>query len=300
MPNSPANRRITSRLVQEKKRLVLKTLFIAELNRLADLLAQIARAPFASKIFARTIARHADRIRRRFPVYRTYVRPEEDFVGENDLQFVKQPQSQRQKTYAPICRRRLFDFLSGLMLLLFRGELESEFVARFQQLTGPAMAKGVEDTAFYCFNRFASLNEVGGDPGKFRRERGRISRFLPAATMHAGRIRMLATSTHDTKRSEDVRARINLLSEIPGEWSETVLRWSKMNECHRQNNFPTATPNIFFIKHSPARGRFLVERIWPTWKKQRAKPNSTRTWNNRNEEYDTALKDFVDGTLRDK
>ena len=87
---------------------------------------------------------------------------------------------------------------------------------KFQQLTGPVMAKGVEDTAFYIYNRLVSLNEVGGEPGRVRRRRRRrFHRQNAERLAAAGRTRMLATSTHDTKRSEDVRARINVLSELP-------------------------------------------------------------------------------------
>src|SRR5262249_35458789 len=102
-------------------------------------------------------------------------------------------------------------------------------VRRFQQFTGPVMAKSFEDTVFYRYNRLVSLNEVGGDPKRFG---------VSTATFHQQNQErqsrqpygMLATSTHDTKRSEDVRARIDVLSEIPAEWKERVLRWARWNK----------------------------------------------------------------------
>jgi (1->4)-alpha-D-glucan 1-alpha-D-glucosylmutase len=101
------------------------------------------------------------------------------------------------------------------------------FLLRFQQATGPIMAKGVEDTVFYNYNRFVALNEVGGDPGRFGTS---IEEFhdaaLEARTSHP--LSMLASSTHDTKRSEDVRARLAVLSEIPREWADAVLRWNEL------------------------------------------------------------------------
>src|SRR5690606_8351272 len=115
----------------------------------------------------------------------------------------------------------IFDFLEHLLLLGSRDPAATDFVMRFQQLCGPAMAKGLEDTAFYCFNRFVALNEVGGDPGDFGAG--------PAAFQQACRKNhanwphtMLAPSTHDTKRREDVRARLYALSEIPSEWAQAV------------------------------------------------------------------------------
>ena len=106
--------------------------------------------------------------------------------------------------------------------------MESEFVLRFQQFTGPVMAKGVEDTAFYCYNRLTGMNEVGSDPGS---DGSSVDEF------HAYYAKMQAThpstmttlSTHDTKRSDDVRARLAVLSEIPGEFGAAVQRWSRMN-----------------------------------------------------------------------
>jgi (1->4)-alpha-D-glucan 1-alpha-D-glucosylmutase len=103
-----------------------------------------------------------------------------------------------------------------------------DFVKRFQQISGPVMAKGVEDSAFYVYNRLVSLNEVGGNPDRFG---------ISLETFHRQNVErcknrplaMLATSTHDTKRSEDVRARINVLSEIPEQWRKGILRWSRQN-----------------------------------------------------------------------
>src|SRR6202000_3090987 len=106
-----------------------------------------------------------------------------------------------------------------------------------QQLTGPVMAKGVEDTAFYCFNRFISLNEVGGSPEHFGVSLDALHDYF-ATQQRTWPDSQLTTSTHDTKRAEDVRARLNLLSEIPERWTQTVRRWSAMNECHRQHRYP--------------------------------------------------------------
>src|SRR4029434_8277211 len=107
-----------------------------------------------------------------------------------------------------------------------------DFVLRFQQTTGPVTAKGYEDTAFYRYHRLVSLNEVGGDPSRFGTTVADFHAFnvaRQASSPHA----LSTTSTHDTKRSEDVRARIHVLAEIPGEWREKVGAWQKVNRKHR-------------------------------------------------------------------
>src|SRR5205085_6396777 len=106
------------------------------------------------------------------------------------------------------------------------------FVGKFQQVTSPVMAKGVEDTSFYVFNRLLSLNEVGGEPGHFGWAPARVHRFLrERAERYAGALSPLAT--HDTKRGEDVRARINVLSEMPEEWGRRLQRWAELNRPHK-------------------------------------------------------------------
>jgi (1->4)-alpha-D-glucan 1-alpha-D-glucosylmutase len=122
----------------------------------------------------------------------------------------------------------IFDYVGQTLLEPGGDPKRLQFIARFQQTTGPVMAKGAEDTAFYVFNRLISLNEVGGDPDHFGRSVSAFhrlnlerSRDWPAS--------LLGTSTHDTKRSEDVRARINVLSELPREWRSALTRWTRLN-----------------------------------------------------------------------
>jgi (1->4)-alpha-D-glucan 1-alpha-D-glucosylmutase len=163
--------------------------------------------------------------------YRTYVREGE--VSASDEQTIRAAIACARRAAASTLDRRLFDFLERVLLLDLPPYISSEhehwlaFVMRWQQFTGRVMAKGVEDTAFYNYNRLISLNEVGGNPGRgdfdglaeFHERSARMQRDWPHT--------MNATSTHDTKRSEDVRARINVLSEIAPKWERQVHRWSK-------------------------------------------------------------------------
>jgi (1->4)-alpha-D-glucan 1-alpha-D-glucosylmutase len=169
-----------------------------------------------------------------FPVYRTYIVATTEQVEDRD-RIVIETAVNRARSRNPTLDPSVYDFLRDILLLRYPDTLDPEareeqriFVMKFQQLTGPVMAKGMEDTAFYIYNRLTSLNEVGGEPQRFgttvaafHRQNQERLRDWPAA--------MLATSTHDTKRSEDVRARISVLSELPEQWRKALTRWSRWN-----------------------------------------------------------------------
>ena len=116
------------------------------------------------------------------------------------------------------------------------------FVRRFQQMTSPVTAKGIEDTAFYVYNRLVSLNEVGGEPARFGVSPDDLHGWLAERQRHWPHA-LSATSTHDTKRSEDVRARINVLSEIPGAWRRRSARWRGCNKRHHTTVNGHAAPD---------------------------------------------------------
>jgi (1->4)-alpha-D-glucan 1-alpha-D-glucosylmutase len=287
------------RMVKEKKRLVLETLFVAEVRRLVDLLVEIATRRPAHQDLSRDHLHEAlIEFVACFPVYRTYVRPGEEFFGEGDLLYINQAVTCA-KWARPDLPTALFEFFGDLLLLLFHGESEFEFVARFQQLTGPAMAKGVEDTAFYCLNHFLSVNEVGGDPGKFGVSVDEFHEFCRKRQARGGNS-MLCSSTHDTKRSEDVRARLNVLSEIPGQWCAAVSRWQKNNERHRKNHFPDR--NIEYVLYQTLAGAWPIslKRLLAYVEKASCEAKQHTDWNHRNPQYDDALKNFVTNVLEDR
>ncbi|PYQ59476.1 MAG: malto-oligosyltrehalose synthase, partial [Acidobacteria bacterium] len=211
-------------LVREKKLLVLGDLLASDVNRLAEVFLEVCERHRRHRDYTRFELRQAIRdVVACFPVYRTYVRAEIGEVADLDRRYVDAA-IEGAKARRSDLPAELFDFFRDLLLLEIRGEVASELVMRFQQLTGPAMAKGVEDTAFYNFHRLIALNEVGGSPGDFGLGVEPFHR-LAAESQRLWPWAMLATSTHDTKRSEDVRARISLLSEIPEAWGEAVRRW---------------------------------------------------------------------------
>lgn len=215
------------------KKLIMQVSLPGELNMLAYQLNRLSEQDYHSRDFTLNSLTHALReIIACFPVYRTYI--DSKGVTERDAAIINVTVG-RAKGRNPATDISVFNYVRDVLLLCAsdtasdkQRQTQLAFVMKFQQYTGPVMAKGVEDTAFYVYNRLISLNEVGGSPGQFG---------TSLATFHEhNRVRLqhwpctlLTTTTHDTKRSEDVRARINVLSELPKEWQQSLGRWSRRN-----------------------------------------------------------------------
>jgi (1->4)-alpha-D-glucan 1-alpha-D-glucosylmutase len=220
-------------LANSTKKMVMLISLASEVNELGYLIKDIAASDRRHRDFTLNSLTFVIReVIAALGIYRTYIDPETGAASEDDRVAVELAVAEA-KRRNPRTDPSIFDFVGDTLLLreeAQRGPLEErlDFIARFQQTTGPVMAKGTEDTAFYKFNRLVSLNEVGGDPDQFgrsltafHRHNGERARDWPAS--------MLATSTHDTKRGEDVRARINVLSELPREWRAALTRWTRLN-----------------------------------------------------------------------
>ncbi len=225
-------------LAYGKKKLVMQVAMSGEVNALARQLTDLAFRNRHTRDFAlNSLTKVLIEVIACFPVYRTYVTADE--IGEQDRRSILQALAEA-KFRNPAMSPSLFDFLGHVLLLDLPEEAGDgewndrlAFVRKFQQLTGPVMVKGIEDTAFYIDNRLASLNEVGGLPGRFGATVDAFHR------QNAERLRtwphgLNATSTHDTKRSEDVRARLDVLSEMPRAWRASLSRWSRANARKRR------------------------------------------------------------------
>lgn len=219
--------------VYEKKKLVMQVAMSSEVNTLGHYLNKISEQNRHTRDFTlNSLIKSIVEVIACFPVYRTYTNSFE--VLERDRQYIETTIN-RAKRLNPAISASVFDFIRDVLTLRFSDNMIDEhkkawlnFVKRFQQITGPVMAKGVEDTAFYLYNRLVSLNEVGGSPERF----GITLEAFHGQNIERCKSRplaMLASSTHDTKRSEDVRARINVLSEIPDQWREALSRWGRQN-----------------------------------------------------------------------
>lgn len=225
-------------VVYLSKRLIMRTALSSELNVLANRLAQIAAASRDTCDFTLQGLRDAlMEVAACFPVYRSYVA--DGRLGEDDRRHIEWAVAVAKKR-SPVADISIFDFVRAALTLdiaqgrgaAFREKVRA-FAMKFQQFSAPVMAKGLEDTAFYRYHRLISLNDVGGDPRRFG---------VSVAAYHAAtRARasawphnLLATSTHDSKRSEDVRARIDVLSELPAEWKLKLRRWSRLNRARKR------------------------------------------------------------------
>ncbi len=250
-------------VMYQKKKLVMQVSLSSEINMLGHYLNIISEQNRHTRDFTlNSLTRAIVELIACFPVYRTYTNS--FHVAERDVQYVESAVGKARRQN-PAISSSVFDFIRDVLLLRFPDNLSDtdknlwlDFVKRFQQISGPIMAKGVEDTTFYVYNRLASLNEVGGSPERF----GITLEAFHGQNMERCKSRpqaMLATSTHDTKRSEDVRARINVLSEIPELWREGLMRWGRQNRKLKMtvNGKPSPSRNEEYLLYQTLVG------AWP-------------------------------------
>ncbi len=303
-------------IVREKKLLVLRSTLNSDVNRLTAIWLTICRSHWRYRDYTWNELQEAlCEVIACFPVYRTYVRvadPAGALVRPDDRRAIEEALAAARE-HRPPSDADLLDFLGALLTLQVpqvRGEPSSpsselasdlvpDFVLRFQQLTGPAMAKGAEDTAFYCFNRLVALNEVGGDPGRFGSS---VEDFHMACAVNQRQWpqTMLASSTHDTKRSEDVRTRISLLAEIPDRWCATAHRWRDRNQQHWRDAEPDRNAEYLFYQTLVGAWPLALERAWAYMEKAIREAKTHTSWTAPNPEYEQAMKTFVEGALGDR
>ncbi|MBV9914778.1 MAG: malto-oligosyltrehalose synthase [Sinobacteraceae bacterium] len=297
----------------EAQHMILRRSLAAELNVVANQLARIAQADRHTRDFTLNSLRQTlAEVIACFPVYRTYV---SESVSDTDRRYVDwaiaTARRRRSAGEAPV-----FDFVRAALLLelpagsdLQKRRLR-DCAMKFQQVTAPVTAKGIEDTSLYRFNRLSSLNEVGGEPDAY----GSSVRAYHADSQQRARFwphEMLATSTHDTKRSEDVRARINVLSEMTQVWRKTIERWNRMNRIRKREVEGQQAPSLndeyllyqTFIGTWPleelqdAALQEYRERIEGYMIKAAREAKARTSWANPNAEYEEALLQFIRAAL---
>ena len=302
-------------VVYEKKKLIMEVIMSGEVNTLGHYLNQLSEKNRNTRDFTlNSLTNAIKEVIAFFPVYRTYIKPYE--VTERDRRYIEIAVSKAIRKN-PAMSESVFDFLKDVLLLKYPENFKDtdqrewlDFVMKFQQVTGPITAKGIEDTTFYIYNRLVSLNEVGGSPERFG---------TPMETFHGQNIErskswphtLISTSTHDSKRSEDVRARINVLSEIPDEWREHLTRWRRLNKKHVEvvEGQTVPDPNEEYLLYQTIIG------VWPNepmtvpeyevFKKRikdymvkavrEAKVNTS--WINPNTNYENILTSFIEAIL---
>lgn len=286
-------------LLREKKHQVLRQVLGSDLNILTSMLLNICERHPHHRDYTRHDLHEALRdFMVEFPVYRAYVRPRSGKITEEDERVVaeafKNVESRRSDLGSD-----LLGFIRDILLLKITGESESDFVARFQQVTGPVMAKGAEDTAFYCYHRFIALNEVGGDPGRFGMTVDQFHRWCQYMQRHWPKT-MLGTSTHDTKRGEDARTRLAALTEMPARWTEWVSRWSQQNTPHwgrftRDLNF-----EYFWFQTLVGSWPLEQERALAYAEKAIREAKAHTSWTDPQKDYEEAIKTFVQNLYGDQ
>lgn len=286
-------------LVYTCKQLVINELFGSEINKLTHLLVDICEKHRCYRDYTRAELKDAlSQIAACFPVYRSYVSSTDKLVSEQDIYHVKIAITLA-LAKNPDIDEKLFHFLERLLLLQIPGDLESELAMRFQQFTGPIMAKGFEDTALYRYNRLVALNEVGGNPGIF----GHTLQHFHDACLIAQQERplsLLASTTHDTKRSEDVRARLALLSEIPSQWAMAVERWKNHNAKHRFQDLMDR--NTEYLLYQTLVGCWPIEekRLLTYMEKAIREAKEHTSWIKPNKEYEDSIHHFIQAILADQ
>jgi (1->4)-alpha-D-glucan 1-alpha-D-glucosylmutase len=301
-------------LVVDAKRRTLTRNLAGELERLKDMAGALAVRHLATRdLGTDTLRRAIIELLAALPVYRTYV----DVTGaQSEDRDIIDTALERAKATREVEDEQAIDFLGRVLKLDFESPedqaLALELATRLQQTSGPVMAKAVEDTAFYRYNRLIALNEVGGEPDRFG---------APLAAFHAAMTRRLrrqaaalsATSTHDTKRGEDARARLYALSEMPDLWSSAVRRWADLNARYRRDvdGVTTPEPEVEWMFYQALAGAFpvdlslgdkaafceLSERMVGFMLKAVREAKAHTTWTGQNTAYEEAVEGFTRATL---
>jgi (1->4)-alpha-D-glucan 1-alpha-D-glucosylmutase len=303
-------------VVYESKKLITQATMSGEVTVLGHRLARLSERHRESRDFTdRSLTDALREIIASFPVYRTYVGDDGATVTERDRRYIGQAiaaAKRRNPTMSP----SIFDFIGDILCgsSARRSETdrleEAALAMAFQQVTGPITAKGVEDTAFYRYVRLVSLNEVGGEPSQFGVTLETFHR-LNAARLARWPGTLSSTSTHDTKRSEDVRARLNVLSEIPEEWRARVRTWFRLNQAHRSvlDGVTVPSPNEEYLLYQTLLGAWpmgpvsdaeheeFIERIQQYMRKALREAKVHMSWVNPNPAYDEGVRRFIAAIL---
>jgi (1->4)-alpha-D-glucan 1-alpha-D-glucosylmutase len=301
------------RTVYTSKRAILRTAVSSEVHALAHELKAIADGRRRARDFSfTTLLQAIEETLLAFPVYRTYVRPDGS-RQPSDEAHVRSALRTARRRRGPLMDPSVFDFLGEMLLLGERAEEVVHFAMRFQQLSSPVMAKGIEDTAMYRHAVLVSNNDVGCDPGRFATLPQALHEHN-AAMLAKWPLTMTATTTHDTKRSEDVRARIAALSEATDEWRAATGRLREIAARHvvPLGGEPAPSPLDEYVFFQIAVGAYpyeglatpgeretFTDRIVSYMLKAAHEAKLSTSWLAPNAEYDETLERFVRGALGD-
>jgi (1->4)-alpha-D-glucan 1-alpha-D-glucosylmutase len=284
-------------ILYRSKHQVLRDLLGSDINRLTELAVSICYHHRRHRDYSRQeLKAGISEIAANFDVYRTYISGNP--LAEEDREIINRAVTGAKKAREDI-DPELFDFFRDILLLKVGGAEEYEFVMRLQQITGPVMAKGAEDTAFYIYNRFNALNEVGGDPGRFGISAADFHQEMKFLAAEYPRT-MLSSTTHDTKRCEDVRTRLYCLSEIPEQWEEFVTKAASMTERYKTNGYPDRNTEYMLYQTLTGAWPISPERTAEYMIKAVKEAKVHTSWVNQDDEYEHALHTFIHSILSDE
>ncbi|BET66569.1 malto-oligosyltrehalose synthase [Opitutales bacterium ASA1] len=284
-------------LVRERKHAVLDTSFSGDLERLVRLATRCAESDWSTAdVSRRQLARAIAVLTTVLPVYRTYVTSgSDDTIATEDLRILHAAFDEA-RAQAPEVDAGVFDLLHTLLTKPATSDDAREFTARWQQLAPAVMAKGVEDTSFYLYDRLVSCNEVGAQPTQLGIPTERFHEFCHHLQTRWPRT-LLATSTHDNKRSEDVRTRISILSEIPSKWAAAVRAWSAMNEPAWQGRAPDRHAEYLLYQTLVGAWPIGADRVDAYMVKACREAKAHTSWHEPDETYESSVRGFVAAVL---
>ncbi len=269
----------------------------SDVNRLASLFVAICENNRDRRDYTRAEIRRALReVAAGMSVYRTYVAPERDQITDEDRAEIDHAVAEAKKHRTDL-DPALIDFIGDVIALRARGGLETEFLLRFQQFTSAVIAKGVEDTALYCYNRMIGLNEVGSAPD---RDGLSLSEFHDHCAQRGAThpFTMNTLTTHDAKRCEDVRSRLAVLTETPTRWKSALNRWARMNAQFKTGGFPDRNTEYFLYQTLIGAWPISGGRLIPYMEKAAREAKQQTSWTQQNKEFEDALGTFIEHILQ--
>ena len=302
-------------ITYQAKKQVMDSSMSGEINVLCHRLYMIAQRSRSTRDFTfLSLTKALSEVMACYQVYRTYI--SSSGAGERDRKYIEQAVKKAQRMNTSISAQ-VFGFIRQVLVLEYSPELSAndksewfDFVMKIQQQTGPIMAKGLEDTSFYIYNRLLSLNEVGGSPDRF----GTSMEAFHGQNMERNKywpFSITATSTHDSKRSEDVRARLNVLTEKPHQWREALQKWKRTNKRKKPvlDGRPVPSPNEEYHIYQTLLGIWpgvflngkeaesFLERVKQYMLKAAREAKVNTSWINPDKDYEDALMSFMEGIL---
>ncbi len=289
-----------SQLAREKKEFALRSLLSADVHRVVRVLRSACYQSVRWRdVTAPALLDALVQVITHLPVYRTYFRAEE-VASTKERELLRDAVSAARRSH-PELQDEALSAIEELLLNPNQSPESRQFLSQFQQVSGPAMAKGLEDTAFYCFSRLASLNEVGGDPAHYGLSLTEWHRFCEGMSADWPQT-MTATSTHDTKRSEDARIRISLLSQCSQRWISFIREWDpRLRDDGRSHGFTSlldAETVYLFYQMLVAAWPIDEERLTAFLMKAAREAKVHSSWHHPNAGYEAALSEFCQHTLR--